>query len=133
MWSHNHPLLQTSLPSRSNQLWSKLKLEGVPDFGKRLGATRIVQGLGKKCSCCARVSPPSVSQKIIKKLGDEFCKVDPSKLNLDARNSSKTTSNAIQRPSASSNNRNEELRAPEDQLDDSNAADDAGSSTPAGK
>jgi hypothetical protein len=89
--------------------------------------------IGKKCSCCARVSPPSISHKIIKKLGDEFCKVDPSKLNLDARNSSKTTSNAIQRPSASSNSRNEEPRALEDQLDDSNADDDAGSNTPARK
>jgi hypothetical protein len=59
--------------------------------------------------------------------------VDPSNLNLDALNSSKTSSNAIQRPSASSNSRNEEPRSPEDQLDDSNAADDAGSSAPVGK
>jgi hypothetical protein len=59
--------------------------------------------------------------------------VDPSKLNLDALNSSRTTSNAIQRPSASSSSRNEEPRVPEDQLDDSNDDDDVGSCDPAGK
>jgi hypothetical protein len=89
--------------------------------------------IGKKCSCCARVSPPSISHKIIKKLGAEFCKVDPSKLNLDALNSSRTTSNAIQRPSVSSNSRNEVPRASEDQLEDSNDDDDARSCSPAGK
>jgi hypothetical protein len=87
----------------------------------------------KKCSCCAHVSPPSISHKIIKKLGAEFCKVDPSKLNPDALYSSRTTSNAIQRPSVSSSSRNEVHRAPKDQLENSNDDDDAGSCAPAGK
>jgi hypothetical protein len=86
----------------------------------------------KKCSCCARVSPPSISHKIIKKLGAEFCKVDPSSLNLDSLNSSETTSNTIQRLSSSTSSRNEEPRLPEEQLEDTNV-DDVGSSAPAGK
>jgi hypothetical protein len=59
--------------------------------------------------------------------------VDPSKLNLDALNSSRTTSNAIQRPSVSSSSRNEVPRAPKDQSEGSNDDDDAGSCAPAGK
>jgi hypothetical protein len=59
--------------------------------------------------------------------------VDPSKLNPDALNNSRTTSNAIQRPSVSSSSKNEVHMASEDQLEDSNDDDDAGSCAPARK
>jgi hypothetical protein len=83
---------------------------------------------GKKCSCCARISPPSISHKIIKKIGEEFCKVAPTSLNFDSLNSFKTTSNIIQRPSASSSSRDDESRSLEDQLEDINNDDDVGPS-----
>jgi hypothetical protein len=85
----------------------------------------------RKCSCCARISPPSISHKIIKKLGEEFCKVAPMSLDLGSLNGSKTTSNIIQRPSASTSNRDDESRSSTEQPEDINNDDEAAPSTPA--
>jgi hypothetical protein len=92
-------------------------------------------GIGKKeCSCCAQCAPPSIQHGIIKKLGAEFCNVDPSKLNPDDLNRSRVTGNAIQRPGAPPNSKDDVPRTSEDQAEDSfnDDDDDAGSSTPAG-
>jgi hypothetical protein len=84
-------------------------------------------GIRKNCSCCARPSPPSIPYKIIKKLGTEFCKVDPSKLCPDALNRSRSSSSAIQRPHSSSSNRAELRATSEDLRDESEDEDDVGS------
>jgi hypothetical protein len=89
-------------------------------------------GIRKNCLCCARPSPPSISHKIIKKLGAEFCKVDPSKLCPDALNSYRSSSSTIQRPHSSSSSRVELRATPEDQRDESEDDDDAGPRPPAG-
>jgi hypothetical protein len=52
-------------------------------------------GIKNNCLCCAGASPPSFSHETIKKLSTEFCNVDPSKLCLDALNSSRSSSAAI--------------------------------------
>jgi hypothetical protein len=70
-------------------------------------------GIKNNCSCCAGASPPSLSHRTIKKLGTDFCNVDPHKLSLDALNNSRSSSAAIQRPRSSSCSRNE-LGSPSD-------------------
>jgi hypothetical protein len=89
---------------------------------------------GKKnnCPCCARSSPPSFSHKTLKKLGTEFCNVDPSKLSLDALNSSRSSSAAIQRHRSSSSSRDEPSASSEDQREVSEEEDDVGSRPSAG-
>jgi hypothetical protein len=89
-------------------------------------------GIKNNCSCCARSSPPSFSHKTLKKLGTEFCNVDPSKLSLDALNSSRSSSAAIQRPRSSSSSRDEPSASSEDQREVSEEEDDAGSCPSAG-
>ena len=55
-------------------------------------------GIGKKnCSCCTQNAPPSMHLDVIKKLGAEFCKMTPSKLNPEDLNRSKATGTTIQR------------------------------------
>jgi hypothetical protein len=55
-------------------------------------------GIGKKnCSCCTQYTPPTMQLDVIKKLGAEFCKMTPSKLNPEDLNRSKATGTAIQR------------------------------------
>jgi hypothetical protein len=92
-------------------------------------------GIGKKeCSCCAQCAPPSIQHDIIKKLGVEFCNVDPSKLNPNDLSRARATGIAIQRPDAPPSSKDDEPRTSEDQAEDSlyDDDDDAGSSAPAG-
>jgi hypothetical protein len=91
-------------------------------------------GIGKKnCSCCAQCTPPSLQHDIIKKLGTEFCKVDPSKLNLDDLSRSKSTGIAIQRPVAPPSSKDDEPGSSENQaVDPLFDDDDAESSASAG-
>jgi hypothetical protein len=92
--------------------------------------------IGKRdCSCCAQCAPPSIQHDIIKKLGAEFCKVDPSKLNPDDLSRSRATGIAIQRPDAPPSSKDDEPRISEDQAVDSlfdDDDDDAGSSASTG-
>jgi hypothetical protein len=54
--------------------------------------------IGKKnCSCCTQYAPPTMQLDVIKKLGAEFCKMTPSKLNPEDLNRSKATGTTIQR------------------------------------
>jgi hypothetical protein len=89
-------------------------------------------GIKNNCSCCARSSLPSFSHKTLKKLGTEFCNVDPYKLSLDALNSSRSSTAAIQRPRSSSSSRDEPSASSEDQREVSEEEDDAGSRPSAG-
>jgi hypothetical protein len=77
-------------------------------------------GIHKKdCSCCAQCAPPSIQHGIIKKLGAEFCKVDPSKPNLVDLSRSRATGIAIQRPDAPPSSKDDEPRTSNDQAVDS--------------
>jgi hypothetical protein len=82
-------------------------------------------GIKNNCSCCAGASSPSLSHRTIKKLGTDFCNVDPHKLSLDALNNSRSSSAAIQRPRSSSWSRNELSSSYEDQMEASDMDDDA--------
>jgi hypothetical protein len=84
-------------------------------------------GIKNDFLCCARASPPSLSHKTIKKLGTNFCNVDPHKPSLDTLNSSKTSSAAVQRPRSSSSSRDEPSAPSEDQWEVNDEEDDAGS------
>ena len=53
---------------------------------------------------CSSNAPPTISTKIIKKLGEEFCKVSPEALFEDSLMGNKRTSVAIHRPVKSINN-----------------------------
>jgi hypothetical protein len=90
-------------------------------------------GRKNNCSCCAGTSPPpSLSHKTIKKLGVDFCNVDPQKLSLNSLNNSRSSSAAIQRPRSSSCSRNEPSSPSEVQRDASDMDDDAESHPSAG-
>jgi hypothetical protein len=89
-------------------------------------------GIKNNCSCCAGASPPSLSHMTIKKLGTDFCNVDPHKLSLDALNNSRSSSAAIQRPRSSSCSRNEPSSSSEDQREASDMDDDTESHPSAG-
>lgn len=58
----------------------------------------------KCCSSCTTSLPPSISSKIIKKLGQEFYKVAPEHPTEDVLGATKKVSSAIQRPRKSDNN-----------------------------
>jgi hypothetical protein len=82
-------------------------------------------GIGKKnCSCCTQSTPPSMHLDVIKKLGAEFCKMSPSKLNPEDLNRSKATGTAIQRPAASSDSKDEESVFSDEQVGDHHFNDD---------
>jgi hypothetical protein len=76
-------------------------------------------GFGKKnCSCCTQNAPPSMHLDVIKKLGAEFCKMTPSKLNPDDLNRSKAIGTAIQRPATSTDSKDEESDFSDEQVGD---------------
>jgi hypothetical protein len=92
---------------------------------------KTCSGIGKKdCSCCAHCAPHSIQHDIIKKLGAEFCKVDPSKLKPDDLSRYRATGTAIQRPDAPPSSMDDAPKTSEDQAVDSlfDDDDDAGSS-----
>jgi hypothetical protein len=68
--------------------------------------------------------PPSMHLDVIKKLGAEFCKMSPSKLNPEDLNRSKVTGIAIQRPAASPDSNDEESDFSDEQVGDPHFNDD---------
>jgi hypothetical protein len=61
---------------------------------------------------------------IIKKLGAEFCKMTPSKLNPEDLSRSKATGTAIQRPVASTDSKDDESDFSNEQVGDPHFNDD---------
>jgi hypothetical protein len=61
---------------------------------------------------------------VIKKLGAEFCKMTPSKLNPEDLNRSKATGTAIQRPVAPPDSKDDESEFSDEQVGDPHFNDD---------
>jgi hypothetical protein len=61
---------------------------------------------------------------VIKKLGAEFCKMTPSKLNPEDLNRSKATGTAIQRPVAPPDSKDDESESSDEQVEDPHFNDD---------
>ena len=61
---------------------------------------------------------------VIKKLGAEFYKMSPSKLNPEDLNRSKATGTAIQRPVASTDSKDDESDFSDEQVGDPHSNDD---------
>ncbi|ONM54005.1 hypothetical protein ZEAMMB73_Zm00001d019962 [Zea mays] len=82
-------------------------------------------GIGKKnCPCCTQYAPPTLHLDVIKKLGAEFCKMTPSKLNPEDLNRSKATGTAIQRPIAPPDSMDDESEFSDEQVGDPHFNDD---------
>jgi hypothetical protein len=55
----------------------------------------------RSCYDCDHEEPPIISHKVIRNLGENFCKVESSKLSMASLSSSKTTQKAISKPTKS--------------------------------
>jgi hypothetical protein len=69
-------------------------------------------------------TPPTMQLDVIKRLGAEFCKMTPSKLNPEDLNRSKATGTAIQRPVAPSDSKDDEPESSDEQVGDPHFNDD---------
>jgi hypothetical protein len=74
-------------------------------------------GISKKnCSCCAQSIPSTLHHDVIKNLGNEFCKLIPSKLDPVSLSRSKATGIAIQRPVVPPSSKDDEPGSSEEQV-----------------
>ncbi|AQK59250.1 hypothetical protein ZEAMMB73_Zm00001d053314 [Zea mays] len=106
------PISVDTTVRRSARLRAKAKgFKNCPRIGK------------KNCSCCTQYTP-TLQLDVIKKLGAEFCKMIPSKLNPEDLSRSKATGIAIQRPVVPPSSKDDEPEPSDEQVGDPHFNDD---------